>query len=405
MIEVEAAQARILAGLAPAARETVSLAAAHGRVLAAPIRARLTQPPARLSAMDGYAVRARDATAGSRLRLAGESAAGHPYMGAMPPHSAVRVSTGSVMPDDADAVVLQEDTSREDAFVLLAEGGQPGRHIRMPGQDFHEGEVLLEQGVRLNARSLALIAAANHPWVSVYRRPVVAVLATGDELALPGEAMPAGGVISSNGHALAGLIRAAGADPHLLPLAADTPEAIGAALAEARGADLLVTIGGASVGDHDLVQRVLAAHGLELDFWKVAMRPGKPLMHGRIGEMPLLGLPGNPVSAYVCGVLFLRPALSRLAGDVRGVGLLDRELEPAMLGRTIRANDRRAEFLRASLHRDERGTLVATPALDQASSLLRVLVASDALIFRPPHAPETAIGSPVPVLRLDRPDP
>ncbi len=405
MIGVEEARARILAGLSPVGRESVSLAAAHRRVLAAPICARLTQPPAALSAMDGYAARAAEAPSGASLPVAGESAAGHPFAGALPAGAVVRVSTGSVLPAGADAVVPQEDTLREGERVRLTVAAQAGRHVRPAGQDFHAGETLLEAGARLTARQIGLIAAANHPWVSVYRRPVVAVLATGDELALPGEALPEGGVISSNGHALAALIGAAGGTARLLTLAADRPDAIEAALADARGADLLVTIGGASVGDHDLVQAVLGARGMALDFWKVAMRPGKPLMHGQVDGMPMLGLPGNPVSAYVCAMLFLRPALARLSGEATDGATLAQALEPARLDQALPANDARAAFLRARLTRNAAGALLAAPAPDQASSLLRVLAEAEGLIFRPPHAAATEAGGTVGVLRLDLLDP
>ena len=424
MIPLEAARARILAGLTPVGHELVALERAHGRVLAVALSARLTQPPAPLSAMDGYAVRAAEACAGARLAVVGESRAGHGFHGDLPAAGAVRVSTGAVVPNGADTVVMQENTTRADGEVVMHEAARPGRHIRAAGQDFQLGETLIPAGSRLTARRLGLAAAANHPWLTVHRRPVVALLATGDELANPGEPVPEGGVVSSNGAMLAALLRAAGATPILLPIVPDDADALAEALSRVAGADLLVTIGGASVGDHDLVRKVMAGQGLHLDFWKVAMRPGKPLIHGRLGAMPVLGLPGNPVSAYVCAVVFLLPALARLAG-LRGADAppgdaplgdtplgdtplgdtLGDTLTPAILGRALGANDQRAEFLRARLTRDASGQWRATPATDQASSLLRVLAEADALIYRPPHAPAAAVGDPVSILRLDLPDP
>jgi molybdopterin molybdotransferase len=255
---------------------------------------------------------------------------------------------------------------------------------------------VLPAGRRLSARDIGLAAAANHPWLTVHRRPRVALLATGDEIVLPGEAIGDGGIVSSNTHALAAMIRAAGGEPVLLPLVADDLAAIADAADQASGCDLLVTTGGASVGDHDLVHQALAQLGLQLDFWKIAMRPGKPLMHGRLGLLPMLGLPGNPVSAMVCATLFMLPALAVLAGEQP----TPPATEQARLGAALGANDRRADFLRARLGRDGDGALMVTAFDDQASSLLRVLADADALILRAPLAPAAPVGAVVDVIRL-----
>jgi molybdopterin molybdotransferase len=272
-----------------------------------------------------------------------------------------------------------------------------GRHVRHAGQDFAAGDVLVPAGRRLNARDIGLIAAGNHPWLAVRRRPRVAILATGDEIALPGEPIPAGGIVSSNSHALAALVQASGGEAVVLPIAPDDRAALMAAADAARGMDLLLTSGGASVGDHDLVQEALGARGLVVDFWQIAMRPGKPLMHGRLGDVPMIGLPGNPVSSLVCAILFVLPALAKLSGLPAGGPPVTR----ARLGAALPANDRRADHLRARLAEDADGTPVATAFERQDSSMLRVMAQADALILRPPHAPAAAAGEMVPVVRLD----
>ncbi len=397
MISVAEAQARIVAGLRATPAEIVALAEACLRVLAAPVAARRTQPPADVSAMDGYALRAADARAGSVLHVIGEAPAGHPLAARIGEGEAVRLYTGSVVPEGADAIVIQEDTERHGAQVTIREAASAGRHIRRTGQDFLEGDTLLHPGRRLSPRDIGLAAAADHPWLAVHRRPRVAILATGDEVALPGERVPPGGIVSSNAHALAALVSGSGGVPVLLPIARDTVAAIAAAADAASGADLLVTTGGASVGDHDLLQAGLGRRGLALDFWTVAMRPGKPLMFGSLGALPVLGLPGNPVSALVCGLLFLIPALRRLSG------LPDAKLTPARarLGAAMGQNDRREDYVRARLEVRPDGALVAIPFERQDSSMLRLLADADALIVRPPHAPPAAAGAEVEILRLD----
>ncbi|MBV9750692.1 MAG: molybdopterin molybdotransferase MoeA, partial [Acetobacteraceae bacterium] len=375
----------------------VPLADGWGRVLAEPVVARLSNPPADVSAMDGYALRAMDGALGARLRVIGEAPAGHPFAGRAGPGDAVRLYTGSVLPEGTDSVLLQEDAARDGDHVEIREAINAGRHVRPCGQDFAAGDVVLPAGQRLGARALGLAAAANQPWLVVRRRPAVALLATGDEIALPGETVPPGSVVSSNTHALAAMVRAGGGLPLLLPIARDDRAALAAAVAGARGADFLVTTGGASVGDYDLVQAALGDEGFELDFWKVAMRPGKPLVSGRLGEMPVLGLPGNPVSALVCGMLFLVPALARLSG------LPGEPPTPvqARLGAAVAANDGRTDHLRASLREAADGTLVATPFPKQDSAMLRAFAEADALVLRAPYAPALPAGAAISVLRLD----
>jgi len=395
MISVEEARARILAGLKPTGVEVVGLADAYGRVLAENIRSRLTHPPHDVSAMDGYALRAADP---QPRRVIGAAPAGHPFAGEVGPGQAVRLFTGSVVPAGADSVVLQEDTDRSDDDITIREAIRPGQHIRRAGQDFKTGDVMVPAHSWLNPRRIGLIAAANHAWVPVRRRPVVAILATGDEIVLPGEPVGHGGIVSSNAHALAALVHACGGEPMVLPIAGDSINAIAAAARSARRADILVTTGGASVGDHDLVAPALATLGMQLDFWKIAMRPGKPLIHGQIGEVPLIGLTGNPVSSYLCAVLFLKPAIERLLGLPGDAP----QSVPARLASDLAANDKRADHLRCRLVVEADGSLRAEPFGKQDSGMLSALAHADGVIQRAPLAPAAKAGEVVPVLRFDR---
>ena len=397
MISVEAARERILADLHPTPAEIVALAEAWNRVTAAPVSARLTQPPADVSAMDGYALRAAEGTLGAKLSVIGAAPAGHPFDGSVGPGQTVRIFTGSVVPPGADAILLQEDATREADHVRVNEAVKQGRHIRRAGQDFAHGDELVPVGRRLTARDVGLAAAANHPWLGVHRRPRIGILATGDEIVMPGEPIPAGGIVSSNSHALAALVRAAGGVPTILPVAKDTREAVAAAADSVGGMDMLVTTGGASVGDHDLVIEGLQTRGLIVDFWQIAMRPGKPLLFGRLGPVPVLGLPGNPVSAMVCAILFLLPALARLSG----LPAAPPPTTTALLGTPLAANDHRADHLRATVTADADGRVIVTPFPVQDSAMLRRLALADALILRAPHAPPLAAGAEVPVIRLD----
>jgi molybdopterin molybdotransferase len=397
MISVEEARDRILADLHPTPAEIVALANAWNRVAAAPVVARLTQPPQDVSAMDGYALRAADGTFGAVLHVIGSAPAGHPFAGHVGPGQAVRLFTGSVVPSGADAILLQEDATATGREVKVNEAAVAGRHIRRAGQDFGAGDVVVPAGRRLTARDIGLAAAANHPWLTVHRHPRIAILATGDEIAMPGEPIPPGGIVSSNSHALAALVRASGGEPVVLPVAADTREAVAAVADAVHGMDMLVTTGGASVGDHDLVIESLKTRGLELDFWQIAMRPGKPLLFGRLGPVPVLGLPGNPVSAMVCAILFLLPALGRLSGRPAAPPPTVR----AVAGAALRANDHRADHLRSTIRTEADGRIVATPFPVQDSAMLRRLAHADALILRAPNAPALPEGSDVTVIRLD----
>ncbi len=390
MLSVAEARARILAALAPVGAETVALPDAWGRVLAEDIAARVALPPADVSAMDGYAVRAADLVHPPQtFSVIGAAPAGHPFAGTVGPGEAVRLFTGSVVPEGADAVIAQEDAAREGERVMLSEAARPGKFIRRRGQDFAPGDVLLRAPRKLTARDIGLAAAANHPWLAVRRRPRIAIVATGDEIALPGAPIPPGGLVSSNSHALAALVRAAGAEALHLGIARDDPAAIVALADAAAGCDLLITSGGASVGEHDLVQQALAVRGFALDFWKIAMRPGKPLIWGRIGALPVLGLPGNPVSAMVCAVVFLLPAIAALLG----LPAADPPTTTVRLSVPLGANDHRADHLRATLTAGADGVPVASPFPVQDSGMLARLAWADCLVLRPPHAPALAAGA------------
>lgn len=397
MISVEEARERIVSALAPVGPEIVSLASAWGRVLASPVAARMDKPGSDVSAMDGYALRAADCAAPPvRLSVIGAAPAGHPFRGRIGPGEAVRVFTGSVIPDGADAVVIQEDTDEGEETVEIRLSPKPRAHVRPRAGDFAAGEVLLSPPRRLTARDVGIAASAGHAWLTVRRRPRVAILSTGDEIALPGDPVPPGGLVSSNSFVLDAIVRAAGGEPMTLPIAPDDPAAIGAAVSALGGADLVVTSGGASIGAHDLVRPALRPLGLALDFWKIAMRPGKPFMFGRLGGAALIGLPGNPVSATVCAILFLVPAIERLLGLA---GAAPQTLR-ARAGAALPANDHRADHLRARLARDADGTLVATPAALQDSSQMAILAGADALILRAPHAGEVSAGEWVDVIPL-----
>jgi molybdopterin molybdotransferase len=396
---VAEALARVLAEAGPLPAEATPLAEAFDRVLAADVAALRTQPPADVSAMDGYAVRAADvAKVPVGLRLVGEVAAGHPFQGAVGAGEAARIFTGGVLPPGADTIVIQENAAREGDNVVIAASSGKGKHVRLEGLDFQCGAVLLARGHRLTDRDLALAAAMNHPTLPVHRRPKVAVLATGDELVMPGTTPGFGEIVYSNGYATMALARREGCEVVDLGIVPDRlPETVAAARrARDVGADILVTSGGASVGDYDLVQKALAAEGLALSFWKVALRPGRPMMHGRLGAMHVLGLPGNPVSSYVCAVLFLVPLLRRLAGRPDVATAID----VARLGCDLPSNDERADYLRATLALGPDGVPVATPAPVQDSSMLTKLARADCLLIREPHAPAAKAGEPCSIISL-----
>jgi molybdopterin molybdotransferase len=398
LMPVTDAMAAILAGADALPEEMVPLEDAFHRVLARDIASLRTQPPEPMSAMDGYAVRAADATLGAKLRVIGEIAAGKPFDRPLQTGEALRIFTGGVLPAGADAVVIQEDTTREGDVVGINEAAISGKHIRPAGVDFNEGDVLLRAGTRLTDRDLALAAGMNHPSLPVRRRPVVAVLATGDELVMPGAVPGPGQIVLSNGFALRALARAEGAEVIDLGIAVDTLEATTSAIQRAIDlkADVLITTGGASVGDHDLVQQSLINAGVEMAFWRIAMRPGKPMMHGRRQGMRVIGLPGNPVSSYVCGFLFMVPLLRALSGRNE----VAHALEPAVLGRDLAANDQREDYLRTRLETRADGTVVATPVIKQDSSLLGNLAVAEGLLIRKPFAPAAAAGDSCAIMRL-----
>jgi len=401
MLSVAQARARILTDVAkdrPA--EAVALERALGRTLARDLAAKRTQPPEAVSAMDGYAVRARDlAELPVKLKQIGESTAGRGFSGSLGSKETVRIFTGAPVPDGCDTILIQENARVQGGFVEPLQSVAIGRHIRAKGIDFTEGEVLLAAGTRLGASNIALAAAMNYAEVAVIRRPRVGILATGDELVCPGATIGADQIIASNSFAIAALVDAAGGEALNLGIARDELGALDERIAAARAgaADVLVTLGGASVGDYDLVKPALARQGMELNFWKIAMRPGKPVIHGRLGPMMILGLPGNPVSAFVAGLVFLVPLVRALCGDPDAGR---DESEPAILGAALRGNDSRQDYLRATLWGNETGLPVATPFEIQDSSLLRILAQAQCLVVREPHAQPAAAGDLCRIIRL-----
>jgi molybdopterin molybdotransferase len=402
LLAVEDAQDRLLEAAVPIdRRETLAIDQADGRVLAEGIEARLTQPPFDASAMDGYALRAADAPQpGATLTVIGTSAAGHGFDGTVGPGETVRIFTGAPVPAGADTVLIQEDAEKLEGHAIRTTFPvTAGRHIRPRGQDFAEGETVLSAGTRLDFGRLMLVAAMNHATVEVFARPRVAILATGDELVAPGTPPGPHQIIGSNTFGIAALARQAGAEVIDLGIVPDDRAEITAAIDKARsaGVDVLVTLGGASVGDHDLVQSTLLAAGMRLDFWKIAMRPGKPLMVGELDGMHVLGLPGNPVSSMVCGLLFLEPLLAKLSGRAP----MSR-LATARTATVLAANDKRQDYLRARLTLDANGLLLAESYGKQDSSMMKIFANSDCLIIRPPHAPELPVGAEIPVLLLRR---
>ncbi|PWC55822.1 gephyrin-like molybdotransferase Glp [Azospirillum sp. TSO22-1] len=398
MIPVAEARARILAACRPLPAETVALTDALGRVLAEPVTARLTQPPFAAAMMDGWAVRSADlasATPASPVALAraGEASAGHGFGGTLAPGHAVRIFTGAPLPDGADAVVMQEDCTADATTVRVPVSPRPGKFVRPAGLDFQEGEAVLPAGRRLTSRDVALTAAANVPWLRVHRRPRVAVLATGDEVRLPGEPLGPGQIVSSNAFGLCALVATQGGIASNLGVARDTAESLAGLAAAAEGFDLLATAGGASKGDYDHVRTVLG--GGALDFDGVAMKPGKAVLFGRFGTGRLLGLPGNPVSGAVCAVLFLKPALQALQGMAP-----DTRRHVARLAAPLPACDSRADFVRATLAHTDAGEPVVTPFPKQDTAMTSRLARADALIVREPRSPPAEPGDRVDIIPL-----
>lgn len=392
LLDVDEARTHLLAGAVPLLAETFPLSAAHGRILAADISARLTQPPFAAAAMDGYAIRWADLP--GPWRIVGEAAAGHCWAGTLGCGEAARIFTGAPLPAGADTIVIQEEITRQGSDARLSGEGppRPGAHVRARGQDFVAGDRLARAGDALTPPRLGLLAAAGHGTAAVVRRPRVTLIATGDELVLPGTTPGPNQIISANSVMLAALFEAVGADVHDPGIVPDCADTLAAALKAAAGCDVIITIGGASVGDHDLVVPTLRALGAKIDFWKIAMRPGKPMLAGWIGPARVIGLPGNPVSAYVCALLFAVPLIQRLAG--RPATLPACRLP---LAAPLPANGIRRDHLRARRTAD--GTAEAFPAQD--SALLGRLAAADLLIVRPPGALPALAGEMVDCIPLD----
>ena len=398
LMPVEEARARILSGVKPLAVENVPLAKALGRVLAKPLNARRDQPPFNASAMDGYGVRAVDvAIAPATLKVIGTSAAGHAFKGKLKSGEAIRIFTGAPVPVSADAVVIQENTEKDgSSSVTVLQSIRVGQNIRPLGLDFKKGDTLLPRAIQLNARDIGLAAAMNCDIVSVRRRPVVAVIATGDELVLPGQKPRADQIVSSNSNALVAMAEGFGCEVINCGIIPDNLKATERAILKMVKADVLLTTGGASVGDHDFIQQALKNTGVKIDFWKIALRPGKPFMYGRKGKQHVMGLPGNPVSALVCARLFLKPLLNAMQGLT-----VEDAVTTARLGVGMAANDGRQDYVRARLGIAPDGSRTATPFNKQDSSMQRTFRDAHCLIIRPPNGPEAPAGELVPILNLD----
>ncbi len=397
LLPVHDAVARILDGVKPLSAESVVLEAALGRVLAETIVARRDQPPFAASAMDGYAVHHDDlASLPAMFSIAGVSAAGHGFGKTLRPGQAIRILTGAPVPAGADTVVIQENTSRDGHVLTVIRATDKGRNIRRIGLDFQKGDVLLQPHQRLRPRDIGLAAAGNAAKLRVRRKPHVILFTTGDELVLPGGRPRSDQIISSNSNAIAAMAENLGARVSNLGIVNDSLSATKSAVKRGLKGDILLSTGGASVGDHDYVQEAFKASGIAIDFWKIAMRPGKPFMYGRKGKVHVMGLPGNPVSALITARLFLKPLIDALQGLP-----LDTETAFAALGAAMQANDERQDYVRASLSVASDGRRIVTPFPLQDSSMQRTLQLANALIVRAPQAPAAAAGELVQVLLLD----
>ena len=402
LLPVDEALARILKSAEPHGKEQVALSDAGGRVVATPVLAHFLQPPFDGSAMDGYALIAPDNISYPvEFDIIGESAAGNRFEGEPGTGQAVRIFTGAPLPKGTDTIVIQEHTERSDNRLTVHEGIEPGRHIRRAGLDFSPDSIVIPSGRALDAAALSLAAASGNAKIDVFQKPKIAIIATGDELVPPGETPGKDQIVASNSVGIAEIVRRAGGAPHDKGIIPDDPAKIERAIADSlqSGIDILVTIGGASVGDRDFVHGALQKQGVNLDFWKIAMRPGKPLMYGRIevnGKIVhVIGLPGNPVSSLVCSLVFLRPLVAKLAGTN-----LDADIRPAKLGTDLPANDHRRDYIRATIESNPDGTLTAKPFPVQDSSMLSALVGSKALLIRDENAPAATAGDDCRVLML-----
>lgn len=395
MISVEEALGHILNLAAPLEIENLPLREAFGRVLAETVQAKLTQPPFAASAMDGYALRKADLDEHSAFHVIGEAAAGKGFAGTLAKGQAVRIFTGAPVPVGADFVVIQEDVARNEDVITISDPTPEGPNIRAAGQDFTKGTEVTA-GTRLTSAMVALLASMNIAEVPVRRRPILALVATGNELVTPGQTPGPDQIVASNNLGLAALFEALGCEVRLLPIARDNADSLRFVLGLARGADMIVTIGGASVGDHDIVQDVAAGEGLELSFYKVAMRPGKPLLAGKIGGSVLVGLPGNPVSSMVCAHVFLRPAIAVMQGHKAA----PTKRKTALLAQDLPKNGPRAHYMRAEIQNDGEVTTIRA-AERQDSALLSVLTKSNALLIRPVNDPARKAGEAVEYLPID----
>src|SRR5262245_3022932 len=397
LLPVAEARALILAGVEPLGREMVALAEAHGRVLAEDLKASRDQPSFTASAMDGYAVRGEDiATLPASLKVIGRAPAGRRFQGAVGPGEAVRIFTGAPVPEGADTIVIQENAVEAEDLVTVTGETPPGRNVRRAGLDFRCGAVVLPAASVLSPRAIGLAAAMNRPRLPVRRRPVVAIVATGDELVPVGDRPRDDQIISSNSHALAAMVRQFGGAPDDLGIVGDELAATERAIAKAEGADILVTIGGASVGEHDMVRGALEPRGIGLTFWHIGMRPGKPLMFASTGRQRIIGLPGNPVSALLCARIFLKPLIRRLLGLPT-----EESLQSARLETALPANDQREDYMRAALKRAPDGTITVAAFSRQDSSMQATLYAAQGLIVRAPFAPAAGPGEIVQIMEID----
>jgi molybdopterin molybdotransferase len=404
---VDEARTRILASMPLMPGEEISIINGLGRITHRNIMSRRTQPPLALSSMDGYAVRFSDVQEiPSKLTRVGSAPAGGAYPNALDHNEAVRIFTGGPIPVGADTVVIQENVDAESendgAALLINQQPTKGQYIRSAGLDFEMGELGIKAGRKLTARDIGLAAAMNVPWMSVRRRPKVAILATGDEIVRPGDNINPHQIVSSNSYTLAALVKAAGGEPIILGIAPDTIEGIQSFFETEIGADLIITTGGASVGQHDLIQKALVkdafgTNGLDIDFWRIAMRPGKPMIFGRISDTPMLGLPGNPVSTMVCGLIFVKPAIKKMLGAC----VINDNTTKASLLAPLLENDERQDYVRAINFINEDGSKVVKAFDRQDSSMMKLLAHANCLIIRPPHDRSHITGEDVEILEFE----